>query len=483
MNAKRAFWMRIGIVAAVVTLLSVTAAAVLAGKPTVSEEQSGRTFTVQRRNFRRIVHRSGVLQPLNEQPVFARVNGTISELIAQGSVVKKDDVVMRVDSRQFEDLKEDLESSIQQREAEFEKTRQDSLKSLNQEQQNVVGFELRVDLEKSRLKELLKGPQPIDEVKAESDVKNNKALLKGAEEEYAVYEDLGKRNCIPQQDVYTKHMAVVTAQERVVDAEVALKTLNKPDEVKIAQQKQAITAAEKSLSAAREKVTIIEGNMKRDAERAKFAIEQQKTALKKRIDDIAHCVCTAPGPGVVAHSRMRWYAPAPGRDVWDGIKVMSIPDFSKMKVAMTVDEARIGSIKVGMPAEVRPAGWTGTPFSAKVTKVAEKGRDEFELFQADTTAISGTANRQVFDVTVEIDTPSDSLRLGLRTGVDIILQTLENVLVVPRVALVRQPSGDLQVRIVSSVGTELRTVKVIAEDEVNAVIEGANEGEKIWLME
>jgi HlyD family secretion protein len=262
-----------------------------------------------------------------------------------------------------------------------------------------------------------------------------------------------------------------------------LKTLNKPDEVKIAQQKQAITAAEKSLSAAREKVAIIEGNMKRDAERAKFAIEQQKTALKKRLDDIAHCVCTAPGPGVVAHSRMRWYAPAPGRDVWDGIKVMSIPDFSKMKVAMTVDEARIGSIKVGMPAEVRPAGWTGTPFSAKVTKVAEKGRDEFELFQADTTAISGTANRQVFDVTVEIDTPSDSLRLGLRTGVDIILQTLENVLVVPRVALVRQPSGDLQIRIVSSVGTELRTVKVIAEDEVNAVIEGANEGEKIWLME
>src|SRR5262249_16649865 len=146
-----------------------------------------------------------------------------------GSVVKKDDVVMRVDSRSFEDQKEDLESIIQQREAEYEKTKQDSLKSLNQEKQNVESFKQRVDLETARLKELLKGPTPVDEVRAETDIKSNQELLKGAEAECAVYEELGKINCVPQQDVFTKQMAVVQARERVADAENALKTLNLPD--------------------------------------------------------------------------------------------------------------------------------------------------------------------------------------------------------------------------------------------------------------
>jgi multidrug efflux pump subunit AcrA (membrane-fusion protein) len=481
-NVTQAPWVRIGIIAAVVVVLCATAAAVLATRPASQDELAGRTYTVQRGTFRRIVHRTGILQPLNEQTVFARVNGTIKELLPQGGVVKKDDVVMRVDSRQFEDAKEDLESNIQQREAEYEKTKQDSLKSLNQEQQNVESFKQRVDLETARLNELLKGPLPVDEVKAETDIKSNKELLKGAEEECAVYEELGKINCVPQQDVFTKEMAVVQAKEKVADAENALKTLNLPDQVKIATQKQAITAAQKGLSGAQEKVAIIEGNIKRDAERAKFAIDQQKAQLNKRLEDIAHCVTTAPGPGVVIHNKMRWFMPAPGRDVWDGIKVMSIPDFSKMKVALTVDEARIGSIHVGLPAELRPAGWMGTPFNGKVTKVAEKGRDEFELFQADTTQISGTANRQVFDVSVEIDNPTDAMRLGLRTDVDIILQTIENALIVPRIALFRQPSGEMQLRVVSSVGTELRTVKVVAEDEINAAVEGVKEGEKIWLM-
>ena len=40
------------------------------------------------------------------------------------------------------------------------------------------------------------------------------------------------------------------------------------------------------------------------------------------------------------------------------------------------------------------------------------------------------------------------------------------------VALVPQPSGEMKLRMVASAGTELRTVKVIAEDEVNAVVEG-----------
>jgi len=65
-----------------------------------------------------------------------------------------------------------------------------------------------------------------------------------------------------------------------------------------------------------------------------------------------------------------------------------------------------------------------------VTKVADKGRDEFELYADDTTSITGTANRQVFDVEIEIAGQSSAFRPGLRAQVEIIIKQLEDVLIV-----------------------------------------------------
>ena len=126
-----------------------------------------------------------------------------------------------------------------------------------------------------------------------------------------------------------------------------------------------------------------------------------------------------------------------------------------------------------------------------MAKVAEKGRDEFEDFRAETQRIVGRANRQVFEVEVEIEGESPLLRPGLRVDVEIVVQRIENALVVPRAALVREKGVEPYVRVDTALGPERRTVNVLAENEMFCALEpraldakdGVAEGEHVWVVE
>ena len=134
-----------------------------------------------------------------------------------------------------------------------------------------------------------------------------------------------------------------------------------------------------------------------------------------------------------------------------------------------------------MPASVVPAGWVGAPIEGKVTKIAEQGRDEFEQFQDDTTAISGTANRKVFDVEIELNNHSRQLRMGLRCDVEIVMEQVDNAVVIPRAALQRQKDGDVMELVCSlpDGAVDRRKIKVNAESDLWAAVSGVKEGERL----
>jgi HlyD family secretion protein len=472
--------------AAVVTVLFLAALAgyVFSGGKPESTAGDIRTVRVERRHFSRIVHRTGALQPLKEETLFARVGGTIKELIPQGSIVKKGQLLMKIEDQQFLDNKEDLEANIRAREAENEKARQGSAEQFNQAKQDVIGYELRLDLETMRLGELKKGPSLTPQINAETDVKSNEALLAAATDTYSISQDLADHGYMSREDARAKKLAMEQQRSALTASKIALQRLDTLDPIAIAAQELSVHNARKTLTSAKEKVVMLEANIARDEERFSAGMENLKSQLKKRIEDLDHCICTAPGEGVVVYAKGRWYDFAPGRQVWDGVKVMSIPDFSKLKVALTIDEARVSEVHPGQAAEIRPAGWKGAPFHGKVTKVAEKGRDEFELFLPETRDISGTANRQVFDVTVEVEESSDVLRLGLRADVDIVTQQLDNALVVPRMALTKDAAtGQMMVNVEAGSSVGPRAVKVVAQDEVDAVVDGVAEGDRVFILE
>lgn len=474
---------RLMFVATGILALAILASGVFRSQTQTIRADSGdyRTAAVVRMPFAVSVTRIGTLRPVTEQRVFAQVDGVIQEMALQGAVVKAGDVVMKIDPTPHEDARVLQESVIVISKAEHAKLTQESAKILNQAKEDVTGYELRLELEQLRLVELKRGPDETEILNTESALTNAKALLDARIDELKVIDELAALGFASKEELRQKQLQVTEQKLQVEQAEIKNRKIRIIDPVKIAEQELKVKDAVKTRDAAKERAGLLERNMQRDEERHTRRMEREVERLEMLAERLKKCNHVAPGPGLIVHKRSRWYSFAAGRQVAEGQEVMSLPDFSKMKVVLTVDEARIGWVSKGLAANIRPAGWRGEPFKGVVTRVAEKGRDEFEYFEDETVDIIGRANRQVFDVEVEIESQSPVLRIGLRTDVELVIRTIENALVLPRTALSRAQDGTSFVRIGDN--RERRTVKVLAENELSAAVEGVKEGERAWIVE
>jgi len=440
-----------------------------------------RTVAARTGEFRQSVRRVGAIKPMKEQRILAKVGGVILAMAPQGKVVARDEVVLRLDPVPHEDLRIAQEAAMMEQEAEYKKLQQETAKILNAAREDVTSYELRLELEKMRFEEIKKGATATDVVNARVALENAQNLMTAKDEEMKVLDGLAKLGFASKEEVRQKQLDVIEQQLSVEQAKIKNRRLDIIDPVKLADQDLKVKDATKMRDTAMQKVTLLERNIQRDDERHKQKMQREKERLEDLTQNVKKTVHLAPGPGVVTHRRARWYSFAPGREVWDGQEIMALPDFTKMKVAMTVDEARIGNIKAGQEAEILPAGWSGAPFKGRVSSVAEKGRDEFEVFQDETIAIIGTANRQVFEVEVEIVDSASILRPGLRADVEIVVQTIPKAVIVPRTALLRDKDGAM---VVYPVGTSApKKVKVIAENDLFAAVEGIDDGERVWVAE
>lgn len=442
-----------------------------------------RTTPVLCTSFKQAVRRAGTLKPVNEQHIFIKVSGTIQELAPQGKVVAKDDVVLRLDPRPHEDAKAAQEALIKQQEATFKSKREATAKLLNQAKEDVASYDLLVQLETSRLDELKRGATQQDIVTAQVNVENNTSLAKARKDEFVTLEMLAAGGFASQEELRRKRLDVVEQDLGLALADINQRKLEIIDPVRLADQEQTVREAVKTRDAAKERVRLMERNMQRDLEHHQLHMEREMDRLKDLTENVEKTVYRAPGPGAVVHRRHRWHTFSIGREVWDGQEILALPDFSTMKVALTVDEARIAFVNAGQEAEVTPAGWKGEPFKGTVSRVADKGRDEFEQFTDETTALSGTANRQVFDVEVEVQDKNLVMRPGLRADVQIVIRNLERATVVPRTAIVRDKNGDTVVYMEDSHSGEGRPVKVLAENDFSAVVEGVQPGERVKVVE
>jgi multidrug resistance efflux pump len=453
------------------------------GVPSGSARTEWRTAAAVQGLFKQSLRRTGFLKPVTQQRVMTQVGGVILEMAPQGKVVEKDDVVLRLDPTPHEDAKAVQEASMRQREAMYRKEHEEAAQILNQAKEDVASYELRVQLETARLDELKKGAAATDVVNAQVNLENARTLLKAREAELQVLTDLAAGGYASMEELRQKQLDVSEQRLAVGQADIRQRKLEILDPVKLAEQEFKVREAVKTRDTAKERVALLERNMQREAERHEQYMERERERLKTLTENVEKTVHRAPGRGVVIHRRHRWFTYSVGREVWEGQEILALPDFTKMKVALAVDEARIGDVVVGQEAEVEPVGGGGRKFQGKVTFVAEKGRDEFEQFSNETTTLSGTANRQVFDVEIELDGADPLLRPGLRVEAVIRLRAIPDAVMVPRTAIVRGDDGETSVQVANGARAERRTVKILAESEFAVVVSGVQPNERVWVVQ
>jgi HlyD family secretion protein len=208
---------------------------------------------------------------------------------------------------------------------------------------------------------------------------------------------------------------------------------------------------------------------------AEATLLQQQERLRKLQEQLEACTIKAPAPGQVVYwsSTERWsrIKIEQGAEIYEGARIISIPDTSEMKVEIKVHETWIDNIEPGQKAEITIAAFPDRVFTGQVLTKAPLA-DQSNFWESD-------VKRYVTDVS--IDGTHDFLKTGMTGKVTVIIDKLEDVLHVPIQSVVTLDKKKV-CYVMTGKGSEKREVETgLFNDDFVEIKSGLTEGEKVLL--
>lgn len=202
---------------------------------------------------------------------------------------------------------------------------------------------------------------------------------------------------------------------------------------------------------------------------AQRSVESAQAALDQANARAAERTVKAPSSGSIVELNAKVGATVSGGmvmgegDTSGGKQCMQIADLSKMKVTVQVGEKDIAKIAVGQTANVTYPAFPDITSQGTVTTIASVASGD-----------SGNGGDSVnFDVDILIDAPDKRLKPGMTAEVSIITEQLDNVVMVPTLALMTGDGDTHYVNLATDeTGTETRRVKVtiVTQNDDEAVV-------------
>jgi RND family efflux transporter MFP subunit len=209
---------------------------------------------------------------------------------------------------------------------------------------------------------------------------------------------------------------------------------------------------------------------------ATFNLQQGNVAKLER--QIAACTILAPSPGIVVYGtsadwhRRREDPIEVGDMVHKGQKIFTIPNSNVMGVELSVHESSVDKVKPGQYATVTVEAFPDETFSGKVLKVAPLPDPQHGWL---------SAGVRVYSTNVEIDGAYDFIRPGMSAKVEILIEELKDVMIVP-IQVVANRAGRKVCYVATSQGTQEREVKTGAfNDTFVQIVNGLQVGEEVLL--
>ncbi len=159
---------------------------------------------------------------------------------------------------------------------------------------------------------------------------------------------------------------------------------------------------------------------------------------------------TAPFSGTLTEVK-----PLVGDQVSPGMAAFRLDDLSRLLVDVQISEVDINSIKVGQPVILTFDAILGREYNGKVIEVAQAG-----------TVVQGLVN---FGVTVELTDADEQVRPGMTAAVNIVVNELQNVLLVPNRS-VRLVNGDRVVYVLVDEKIEMVSIRLGASSDTHSVV-------------
>jgi HlyD family secretion protein len=471
--------------------------------------------TVQKGNVTIQVTGTGNLALQTKQDLAFEMAGTVSEVLVDVSAtVKKGDKLAVLDTTDFENQLKTLQKNVTtatrnlttaQRSVETAKSNVTSAQdNIVKVQRQIAAKELAVDSAKLDVQSAQNNLSNLNDVKKAQDVvtsaqndldtaynniqqaniSGNSALAVNlnnliptlranlSQAQKDLNSLLGGTSLNTSSDVVLAiskaQLAITQAQNNVVSAQNALDDAN-----------QAVTDAQDAIKDVEASVTDAQTNQS-DAEQA---VADAQAALNDA--KALSPVIVAPIDGIITKVNVQG-----GDEIQKGTVALQIADPTQFAANILVTETDVFSVQVGGDATVSLEALSGVTFPAKVTAIAPTATVQsgvvnysvtVKLISSQTAAASKGSGTSLAANLSSTSAQATSLKDGLSAVVNILVQSRNNVLMVPNRAITRQ-GQTTTVQVVSGKTTETRTVTTGLSDSSNTEItEGLSEGEQVLI--
>lgn len=155
-----------------------------------------------------------------------------------------------------------------------------------------------------------------------------------------------------------------------------------------------------------------------DLKQKKMSIEQDRDRLQEAYETLnrLHVVSPSNGLAIIRHNRSTDAKFQAGDQTWGGNWLIDLPDLSRMKVKLNINEVDISKVSKDMMAEIRPDAYSDSIFTGHVMSIANLAVNK-----------ERQSTIKVFPVEILVDRADKNLLPGLTVSCRIIVDRIEDV--------------------------------------------------------
>jgi HlyD family secretion protein len=448
----------------------------------------GATAAAKKGDFKITVAEQGTFAAKESVPIKLQMEGTIREftitkVAESGSVVKKGDVILELDSTELVSQKAQADVEVQTAANDVVQATQDLNIQLLQNKIDIERAQYNHDAAVLKLKKYreIEAPKLIKEAEAKiRDAQNSR-------EEMAINHkfllDMKKEDLVSDAEVRRAELAAKKAESDHEIAQLSLqlmKLFEHPLEFKRLENEVTDT---KSFLEGKKSATEAQTAQKSSALlRADSALKQKRSHQGKLARDLERTVVKAPVDGIVLYgdaSQPRWYGRqfniGVGEKVNPHFTLLTIPDLSAFKVKLGVSEADINKMKPGLAVTIRPEALPDAVLRGAIKSVATvpSARDDWTM----------DPTRSKFEVEISVEGVDARLKPGMKGRVDIAVDEVKDVVHVPLDA-VFEKDGRTFCYVMGGPKPEERKVVVgRSSADYAEITQGLADGDKVALFD
>ena len=426
------------------------------------------------------INESGTVESKDKIVLKSQVRGRnrIVRVVEEGKQVKKDDVLIELDSGDLEEKEINQQIGVENAEANLITARETLAITKNQVMADNEKATLTLRFAKLDLEKYIDGVYPQQLQQQEADIAIQSEELERNKDELLWSKKLSDKSYITRSELQADELSVKKSMLNLQIVENKLEVFKKythPQKVELLQSdvKQAGMALDRTGKKGRADIIKAEANYR--ARQSEF--NQQTSRLKDVREQLVFCNISAPADGMVVYAkgRHRWDTREPldiGVEVSERQNLLELPAQSNMVIKVSIPEASISKIKVGQAVLISIEGFPNQTFNGHVETIA---------ILPDTSRSWMNPELKFYDCKITLSDPPEGIRPGNSCTAEIVLNEFDNVIYIPD-QCVQVFKNQPIVFVLKKSGSERRKVETGLSNKIMVVIkEGLQVGEKVLL--